>query len=95
MQPRLEIRRVGPEVFVYRVRASRATAPLCECSLASLARCLNDAGDSLGHYFSAVSVSLDDQDLGSYAIERLLHHANNLAAELIDKARPAARKLSS
>ena len=94
MQPRLEIRRIGPDFFTYSVRAGLASTSHCEDSLASLARCLNDAGDSLGHYFPAVSVWLDGQELGSYAVEQLLRNPTSLAAELMNKARPAALKLS-
>jgi len=54
----------------------------------SLERCLNDAGDSLGHYFPAVVVSLDGQDLGSYAVQRLQQNPISLAAELRVKAHP-------
>lgn len=94
MQPRLEIRRIGPDFFTYSLRAGRGAASHGEDSLASLARCLNDAGDSLGHYFPAVSVCLDGQELGSYEVERLLRNPTSLAAELMDKARPAALKLA-
>jgi hypothetical protein len=94
MQPRLEIRRIGPDFFTYSLRAGRTSERHGEDSLASLAHCLNDAGDCLGHYFPAVSVCLDGQELGSYEVERLLRSPASLAAELMDKARPGALQLS-
>ena len=86
MQPHLEIRRIGPEFFAYSVRAGRAPARHGEEDLGSLEHCLNDAGNSLGHYFPAVKVSLDGLFLGSYDIEQLLRNSNRLAVELMGKA---------
>lgn len=94
MQPRLEIRRIGPDFFTYSLRAGQTSDCHGEDALASLARCLNDAGDCLGPYFPAVSVSLDGQDLGSYEVQRLLRSPTSLAAELMNKARPATLTLS-
>ena len=88
MLPHLEIRRVGRDFYIYSVRAGRASAGRCEDPIDSLERCLNDAGDSLGHYFPSVSVSLDGQDLGSYSVRRLQQNPVGLAAELLVKAAP-------
>ncbi|MGR4872406.1 hypothetical protein ACIPRI_26460 [Variovorax sp. LARHSF232] len=88
MLPRLDIRHIGQGFFSYCVRAGQAATCQFEGGLDSLEGCLNDAGDSLGHYFSAVSVSLDGQELGSYAVQRLLKNPEGLAAELLDKACP-------
>ena len=89
MLPHLDIRRVGPDFYVYCLRAGKSDAGRREDPIDSLERCLNDAGDSLGHYFASVSVSLDGQDLGSYAVRRLQQNPVGLAAELLVKARPA------
>jgi len=86
MQPHLEIRHIGPDIFAYSLHAGRAPAAWTEDPMESLARCLNDAGDSLGPYFREVCISLDGQLLGSYAVERLTRHADDLALELIGKA---------
>jgi len=86
MQPHLEIRRIGPEFFAYSVRAGRAPARHGEEDLGSLEHCLNDAGDSLGHYFSAVKVSLDGLFLGSYDVNQLLRNPTRIAVELMSKA---------
>lgn len=94
MLPHLEIRRIGPDFYTYSVRAGRADACRKEDPIDSLERCLNDAGDSLGHYFPSVSVSLDGQELGNYSVQRLQQNPVGLAAELLIKAHPAARKLS-
>jgi len=85
MQPHLEIRRIGPEFFAYSVRAGRAPARHGEEDLDSLEHCLNDAGDSLGHYFSAVKVSLDGLFLGSYDVDQLLRNPTRVAVELMGK----------
>ncbi|MDM0115835.1 hypothetical protein QTI66_27045 [Variovorax sp. J22R133] len=91
MQPHLEIRRIGAEFFAYSVRAGRAPARHGEEDLASLEHCLNDAGDSLGHYFPAVKVSLDGLFLGSYDIGQLLRNPTGLAVELMGKLSRAER----
>ena len=92
--PHLEIRRVAPDFYTYSVHSGHATAIHSEDSLESLERCLNDAGDSLGHYFPSVSVSLDGQNLGDYSVQRLQHNSVGLAAELLVKASPPGRELS-
>ncbi|HYP85623.1 hypothetical protein [Variovorax sp.] len=89
MQPHLEIRHVATDVFTYSVHAGRGPASWIEDPMDSLARCLNDAGDSLEGYFREVRVSLDGHDLGSYAVERLTRHTDDLALELIGRAGPA------
>lgn len=94
MLPHLEIRRIGPDFYTYSVRAGKADACRNEDPIDSLERCLNDAGDSLGHYFPSVNVSLDGQDLGSYSVQRLLQNPVALAAELLVKVNPPSRKLS-
>ena len=93
MLPHLEIRRLGRDFYIYSVRAGRADPGRSEDPVDSLERCLNDAGDSLGHYFPAVSVSLDGQELGHYPVRCLQQNAAGLAAELRTKARPG-RQLS-
>lgn len=91
MLPLIEIRRIAPDSYTYSVRAGHGDACHSEDSLGSLERCLNDAGDSLGHYFPTVNVCLDGQDLGCYAVQRLLLNPIGLAAELMVKATgPAA-----
>ena len=94
MLPHLEIRRIGPDFYTYSVRAGKADACRNEDPIDSLEGCLNDAGDSLGHYFPSVSVSLDGQDLGSYSVRSLQQDPVGLAAELLIKANPPSRKLS-
>ena len=85
MLPHLEIRRVGRDFYTYCVRAGKADASRREDPIDSLERCLNDAGDSLGHYFPSVSVSLDGQELGSYSVRSLQQNPVGLAAELLVK----------
>jgi len=88
--PLVEIRRIAPDFYTYSVRAGHGDACHTEDALGSLERCLNDAGDSLGHYFPTVSLCLDGQDLGCYSVQRLLLTPISLAAELLIKAQPAA-----
>lgn len=88
MLPHLEIRRIGPDFYIYSVRAGKSYAGRSEDPIDSLERCLNDAGDSLGHYFPSVSVSLDGQELGSYSVRSLQQNPVGLAAELLVKAHP-------
>lgn len=92
--PHLEIRRISPDFYTYSVRAGHADTCHSEDSLESLERCLNDAGDCLGHYFPTVSVSLDGQELGSYSVSRLQLHPISLAAELLGKAHLPIRQLA-
>ena len=92
MLPHLEIRRVAPDFYTYSVHSGHATSVHSEDSLESLEHCLIEVGDSLGHYFPSVSVSLDGQDLGSYPVQRLQQNAAGLAAELLAKAHPPGHK---
>ena len=92
MLPHLEIHRHGPSFYSYSVRAFHRGSGHCEDGLDSLERCLNDAAESLGHYFSSVSVSLDGQELGSYEVHRLAQHPLSMAAELMVKAHPPVLK---
>ena len=91
MLPILEIRRVGSDFYTYSVRAGKADAGRSEDPIDSLERCLNDAGDSLGHYFPSVNVSLDGQELGNYSVQRLQQNPVGLAAELLVKAHPGLK----
>jgi len=86
--PHLEIRRLGRDIYTYSVRAGKADTGRSEDPIDSLERCLNDAGDSLGHYFPAVIVSLDGQELGNYSVRSLQQDAIGLAAEMLVKAPP-------
>ena len=92
MQPHLEIRRRGPHFFTYSLGVGQAADHHSEDALDSLEGCLTDAGDSLGHYFPAVSVSLNGMLLGSYEVERMLRNPRGLALELMGKAVDADRK---
>lgn len=86
MQPHLQIRCLGPQVYAYSVSAGGcATRPADETTLASLERCLDDAGASLGHYFSSVQISLQGQVLGSFAIGLVQRNAFGLAGQLREK----------
>jgi hypothetical protein len=50
--------------------------------LESLERCLRDACECLGSYFSSVQISLEGQALGSYALPALQRNAPGLARQL-------------
>jgi len=77
---------MGPHFFTYSVCAGRAAASHNEDALDSLEGCLTEAGDSLGPYFPAVSVSLNGLQLGSYEVARLLRNPHDVALELMGKA---------
>ncbi|MET0543045.1 MAG: hypothetical protein ABWZ88_14980 [Variovorax sp.] len=88
MQPHLQIRCISPQVYAYSLSAggvpSSHTEP-AETTMESLERCLDDAGDSLGHYFASVEISLQGQSLGSYAVRAVQSNANTLACQLREK----------
>ncbi len=87
MQPHLQIRRLAPQVYAYSLTAGGTEpAPLShETTLESLERCLGDACDSLGHYFSSVQISLEGQPLGSFAVGLAQRNACGLASQLREK----------
>jgi hypothetical protein len=86
MQPHLQIRCLGPQVYAYSVSAGgKVTQPADETTLASLEHCLDDAGASLGHYFSSVQISLQGQVLGSFAVGLVQRNAPGLASQLREK----------
>jgi hypothetical protein len=86
MQPHLNISRSSPHSYAYSLSAGGAPACYHENALSSLERCLDDAADSLGHYFPTVSVSFDGMFLGTYAISLFQRDSTALAMELMSKA---------
>ena len=85
MQPHLQIRCISPQVYAYSVSAGGASTGYAETTLESLERCLDDAGDSLGHYFASIEISLQGQSLGSYAVRLVRCNATGLACQLREK----------
>ena len=86
MQPHLQIRCLGPQVYAYSVSAGgHATQPGDETTLESLEHCLGDAGASLGPYFASVQISLQGQVLGSFAVGLVQRNAPGLASQLREK----------
>jgi hypothetical protein len=87
MNPVVEILRIGRDAYAYRISA-RGTAAEQEAdsTFDSLERCLVDAGDSLGHYFSRVEVSLDGRLLGSCATDLLRRNPKGVAERIAQRS---------
>ncbi|MEJ8826742.1 hypothetical protein WKW80_32840 [Variovorax humicola] len=82
MQPHLQIRCIRPQVYAYCLSAGGNSFVHTETTLESLERCLWDACDALGHYFSSVQISLEGQPLGSYGVALIQRNAPALARQL-------------
>src|SRR5690349_16709001 len=85
MQPHLQIRCIRPQVYAYSLSASAGSYLHTETTLESLERCLCDACDALGHYFSSVQISLEGQPLGSYGVASVQRNAPALARQLRER----------
>ncbi|MEJ8848091.1 hypothetical protein [Variovorax rhizosphaerae] len=85
MQPHLQIRCIRPQVYAYSLSASAKSFLHSETTLESLERCLLDACDALGHYFTSVQISLEGQPLGSYGVALVRRNAPALARQLRER----------
>jgi hypothetical protein len=86
MKPVVEIHRIGRDAYAYRISAHGATEQEADITFESLARCLFDAGDALGHYFSRVEVSLDGRLLGSCATDLLRRNPKGVAERIAQRS---------
>ena len=91
MKPLVEIQRLGPNAFTYRISAFVAGAEEAGDSgtFDSLAHCLFDAGASLGSYFSSVELNVDGLFVGSYAVDALCRHSRRVAQRIQQHYQPA------
>jgi hypothetical protein len=86
MQPHLQIRCIGPKVYAYSFSAGGVSVqPADETTLDSLEHCLGDAGESLGHYFASVQISIEGRPLGTFAVGLVQRDAGALAGQLLEK----------
>ena len=85
MKPLIEIQRVAPNAFSYRISAFVPGAQEAGDSgtFESLDQCLFDAGASLGHYFTRVELNLDGLFVGSYATEALCRNPRLVAQRML------------
>jgi hypothetical protein len=91
MKPLVEIQRAGSNAFTYRIRAFVAGAKEAGDSgtFESLARCLFDAGASLGHYFDSVELNVDGLFVGSYPVDALRRQPKRVAQRIQQHFQPA------
>jgi hypothetical protein len=91
MKPLIEIRRVAPNAFTYRISAFVADAEEAGDSgtFESLEHCLFDAGASLGHYFDSVELNVDGLFVGSYPLDALRRHPKRVAQRIQQHFQPA------
>ncbi|RZL94586.1 MAG: hypothetical protein EOP82_04770 [Variovorax sp.] len=89
MKPLIDILRLGWDAYAYRISAHEAVELGADSTFDSLEGCLFDAGDSLGHYFPRVEVSLDGRHLGSCATELLRRNPKGVAERIAQRSLPA------
>lgn len=92
MKPLIEIRRIGPEAFAYRVQADGAHIQEGDESevFYSLAHCLSDVGAVLDHGFASVELSLDGLFMGSCAVDVLRRDPQAVARRIQQHFQPAS-----
>jgi len=84
MRPVLEIRRVEPDAYSYRVSDQEAGG-----AFVSLEHCLIDAAASLGHYFTSVELKFEGLFLGACATEALRRTPKAVAQRMEQHFQPA------
>jgi hypothetical protein len=89
MKPLIEIHRIGPDAYSYRISAGGAAAREAGSAFESLERCLFDAGASLGHYFARVEVNFEGMFLGSCATDALRRNPKGVAQRIAQHYQPA------
>lgn len=84
MKPLIDILRIGPRAYAYRISARFAGAQQAGDSgtFDTLERCLFDAGAALGHYFASVELRLDGRPMGGCATESLRREPAAVARRL-------------
>ncbi len=84
MDPLVDILRIGPRAYAYRISARFAGAQQAGDSgtFDTLERCLFDAGAALGQYFANVELRLDGRSMGGCATESLRREPATVARRL-------------
>ena len=86
MELLLEIYLLRPGLYAYSIHMDapvHARSPHYESAFDSLAACLRDAGDSLGHYFPTVHMHFNGHWLGQWSTASLRYHAETMAREVL------------
>ncbi len=84
MKPLIEIRCLVPTgEYAYSIGAHRTTVCDADSAFQSLERCLHDAGESLGSYFSSVQIRYEGACLSVCATELLRCSPGEVADELL------------
>ncbi len=71
MDPILDLRCVGAELFTYSLRAPGQPPRLEDDFYGPMEHCLRDAADALHHYFDRVELRLSGGSLGTVALAQL------------------------
>ncbi len=82
MKPQINILRIGPDAFTYRIGARGASGVEAGSAFRTIEYCLFDAGASLGHYFQQVDIHFEDGFLGSWATDALRRDPQSIAARI-------------
>lgn len=88
MKPVIDIRRIGPDAYAWRIRTD--SVEVQEGSgFASMAQCLRHAGAALDADCARFDISFEGMFLGDYAAEVLRHHPEGLAQRIVQHCLPA------
>ncbi|VTU39203.1 hypothetical protein [Variovorax sp. PBL-E5] len=92
MKPLIEIHRIGPGGYAYRISALGSDAQESGESgtFDSLARCLFDAGASLDHYFARVDLKLEGMFIGACTTDVLRRDPQAVARRIQQHFQPAS-----
>lgn len=86
MELLLEIFTLRPDLYAYSIHTDapeNARSRHYESAFDSLATCLRDAGDSLGHYFPMVHMHFNGKRLGACTTSSLRYQADVLAQQVL------------
>ena len=76
----LDIHQLRPNRYAYSIKTDgREAEAYYESAFDSLETCLQDAGDSLGHYFPSVQMRYEGRVVGACATESLRRNPKRLA----------------
>jgi len=92
MKPLIEIHRVGPSAYSYRISAHGShgdSAQDAGRNFPSLERCVLDAGGLLGSYFSRVELNFEGLFLGACDTEALRRQPRAVAQRIEQHFHPA------
>ncbi|CAA2105880.1 hypothetical protein [Variovorax paradoxus] len=85
MEPSLDIRKLRPGLYNYRLTIGGELFGESADALETISECLHDAAQELGDGFPSVRVAYGATGLGSFPVERLLNDPAGLADELMER----------